>query len=74
MDSTCQNRAKLNNIALCKRSPNPHLTEIQIVTVLKNLNICLYFYAKNSVIYYQTRTFWQKKMSQVLSLGPFIIF
>lgn len=46
MDSTCQNRAKLNNIALCKRSPNPHLTEIQIVTVLKNLNIRLYFYDK----------------------------
>ncbi len=61
MDSTCQNRAKLNNTALCKRSLNPHLTEIQIVTLLKNLNIRLYFYDKNSVIYYQTRTFWQKK-------------
>ena len=61
MDSTCQNRAKLNNNALCKRSPNPHLTEKQTVTVLKNLNIRLYFYDKNSVIYYQTRTFWQKK-------------
>lgn len=66
MDSTCQNRAKLNNIALCKRSPNTHLTEIQIVTLLKDLNIRLYFYDENSVIFYQTRTFWQKKMSQVL--------
>lgn len=61
MDSTCQNRAKLNNIALCKRSTTLHLTEIQVVTVLKNLNIRLYFYDRNSVIFCQTRTFWKKK-------------
>ena len=43
MDSTCQNRAKLNNNALSRGSLQPHLIEIQIFTVLKNLNIRLYF-------------------------------
>ena len=61
MDSTCQNRAKLNNIALCKRSLNPHLTEIQIVTVLKNLNMYLNFVMKKTDNFYVKLTFWQKK-------------